>query len=284
MKPFMVLLAVLIPVAGIPVNTCHAQGGAVFNERIDSLKNQLAKTAEGPDKFKLYGEISWEYIVKSDYALGLQYADSIRLAAQRLKDEEGIAYSRFYYGVSRAWSKSRIYFIFGMETTPFLTSTNSKRTIGNTNKVLSCKIIRRIEFISEFFSNGFRLLRISTDSLKHFVEACRIDGADQHGLFHRIVFECMRAAAFGNPDQVTCTRQLTAIFSIKIKGALGYVKQFFRLIMCMRWGTGAGGNRHFNHGVSPLCFLARNHDPVLPLCNIQYGAFITFSNFWFLHC
>lgn len=66
---------------------------------IDSLKGLLPTTPDGPDKFKLLGSISWEHINLSQYSMALQYADSIHLAAKKLRDEEGLAYSQIYYGV-----------------------------------------------------------------------------------------------------------------------------------------------------------------------------------------
>lgn len=72
----------------------------VAQSRIDSLKALLKTTPRGTDKFKLFGGISWAYAgTRSQLDLAMQYADSIRILAEELNDEGGIAYSHFYYGV-----------------------------------------------------------------------------------------------------------------------------------------------------------------------------------------
>ena len=67
--------------------------------KVDSLISAL-KTPTDPDtRFKLMGEISWAYIHAHQLEKATQYADSIRLFAEKLKSTERIAYSHFYYGV-----------------------------------------------------------------------------------------------------------------------------------------------------------------------------------------
>lgn len=77
----------------------YAQPSEEKNPKIDSIHILLHNTSNGPDKFKLFGAISWEYILNAQYELALQYADSISLNAQKMGDEAGMAYSHFYYGV-----------------------------------------------------------------------------------------------------------------------------------------------------------------------------------------
>lgn len=67
--------------------------------KIDSLRQLLQSTPAGSDKFKLYGEICWHYINELQLELAHYYADSIRLSAEALADEDGVAYAQFYYGV-----------------------------------------------------------------------------------------------------------------------------------------------------------------------------------------
>ena len=66
---------------------------------IDSLKVVLNSTPLGNDKFKLYGKICWAYAGSGrDLESARQYADSIRIGAEKLNDKAGIAYAHFYYG------------------------------------------------------------------------------------------------------------------------------------------------------------------------------------------
>ncbi len=67
--------------------------------QIDSLKNLLKTTNVGSDKTNLYGQISWAYINNSQLEPATNYADSIRLLGENIKDEKEIAYAQFYYGV-----------------------------------------------------------------------------------------------------------------------------------------------------------------------------------------
>ncbi len=67
--------------------------------KVDSLVGALKASTEPDARFKLLGEISWEYIHAHQLEKATQYADSIRVFAEKLKNEERIAYSHFYYGV-----------------------------------------------------------------------------------------------------------------------------------------------------------------------------------------
>lgn len=66
---------------------------------IDSLKALLSTTQKDSAKFKILGQISWEYIIRQQLDPASQYADSIRFLAEKLRSEERMTYARFYYGV-----------------------------------------------------------------------------------------------------------------------------------------------------------------------------------------
>ncbi|WPP49470.1 tetratricopeptide repeat protein [Catalinimonas niigatensis] len=67
--------------------------------KVDSLQRLLHTIEEDSGKFKVLGDISWEYILKNQLDSATLYADSIQLLAERLHSEERIAYAHFYYGV-----------------------------------------------------------------------------------------------------------------------------------------------------------------------------------------
>ncbi len=72
----------------------HAQSS------LDSLQAQLHRAPKGPERFGLLGQIIWEYASTRDQlAPAHQYADSMRWLAEELKDERGLAYAQFYYGI-----------------------------------------------------------------------------------------------------------------------------------------------------------------------------------------
>ncbi|HZJ35717.1 MAG TPA: hypothetical protein VFD29_03750 [Gillisia sp.] len=67
--------------------------------KIDSLKDLVNRTPIKSERFKLYGQISLEYIKNSQLTLAFNYADSLRLTAEKLKDGNEIANAQFFYGL-----------------------------------------------------------------------------------------------------------------------------------------------------------------------------------------
>ncbi|MGI9551486.1 MAG: tetratricopeptide repeat-containing sensor histidine kinase [Aurantibacter sp.] len=92
MKSWKTLLLIVIPSLLYP-HLLNAQSG------LDSLKIKLQNIPPGPEKFKMYGEISWWYISNSQFEEAFNYADSLRLGAEHLSDVKGVAQAQFYFGV-----------------------------------------------------------------------------------------------------------------------------------------------------------------------------------------
>jgi tetratricopeptide (TPR) repeat protein len=69
------------------------------HDQIDSLKDALSSSTKDSVKFKILGALSWNYILKNELDVAYQYADSIRMLAEKIKDDEWINYAHFYYGV-----------------------------------------------------------------------------------------------------------------------------------------------------------------------------------------
>lgn len=67
---------------------------------MDSLKALLRNTQDSPTKLQLYGKLSWAYaITHTELKQARQYADSLKILAERVKDESEIERSNFYYGL-----------------------------------------------------------------------------------------------------------------------------------------------------------------------------------------
>lgn len=90
MKSSCVLLVLLFLATIVPA--VNAQSN------LDSLTSALQTTESGPEKYRLYGKISWAYIENRQLEEALTYADSMRLDAVKIKDSSGQAYAQFYYG------------------------------------------------------------------------------------------------------------------------------------------------------------------------------------------
>ena len=68
-------------------------------DKIDSLNEVLRSFPKDSVKFKTLGALSWNHILKNELDVAYQYADSIRIMAEKMKDDEWINYAHFYYGV-----------------------------------------------------------------------------------------------------------------------------------------------------------------------------------------
>ena len=66
---------------------------------IDSLNLVLKKSTDPQEKIKLYGKICWTYMSVPRLDLARQYADTVRLIAEQVKDSQGIIKAIYYNGV-----------------------------------------------------------------------------------------------------------------------------------------------------------------------------------------
>jgi tetratricopeptide (TPR) repeat protein len=100
MKAVFNLLAFYLLIGCFQMLPAYAQSNKNPNNKIDSLRNLLTSSTDDSIKLKLYGAISWEYLLSSQFSFARQYADSIALLANTINDEKGKYYARFYYGTS----------------------------------------------------------------------------------------------------------------------------------------------------------------------------------------
>jgi len=88
------LLGVLLP--GLFLH--HARGQS--NPHIDSLLNLLTTAKQDTNRIKVYGQLCWIYASTRDKLDSARiFADSIYSISNKLKEERGLIYAHFYYGV-----------------------------------------------------------------------------------------------------------------------------------------------------------------------------------------
>ena len=68
-----------------------------MQQELDSLKAILKKTASDADKIEIYGQLCTTYAGNlGEVDVARLYADSIKLLADKLKDESSFATSNYY--------------------------------------------------------------------------------------------------------------------------------------------------------------------------------------------
>jgi len=71
-----------------------------MQQELDSLKTVVKKTASDADKIEIYGQLCTTYAGNlGEVAVARLYADSVKLLADKLKDESSFATSNYFYGV-----------------------------------------------------------------------------------------------------------------------------------------------------------------------------------------
>lgn len=76
------------------------QAPPLAQAEVDSLKALLQTTPKGTDKIEIYGQLCFTYAsTLGNIHLARQYADSIKLLADQVKDKSGLASSNYYYGM-----------------------------------------------------------------------------------------------------------------------------------------------------------------------------------------
>ncbi len=78
----------------------QAEENTPIQREVDSLKAILRKTESGVGKIEIYGKLCTTYAGNlGEVVVARLYADTVKLLADKLKDEPSIAASNYYYGV-----------------------------------------------------------------------------------------------------------------------------------------------------------------------------------------